>query len=488
VLLKTEEALQLQSVQQVNCLEMMDQLSWLVRWSSEIFNNLLKNSEETAQRITNVKKRVEKLKDKVPEVESLFMEQNPTYFYDNPYTGKRWKRKEKKLDMKILLPFSRSNAPEDVNRLRMDAMPLPDLKEMDKYQDEDDKKIYKSCIKKYSMPEFFENEWVKKEKRRVAKLRAERKQRRRKKKRHGKAKRVIEGVTKKKYNAMGETSEEKGTKTILEGDKMEFEDEDYDERRRTTVTEPTSKMIIRRRSTEEKTQAAPPPVSTIKPKAMSIPEDTPVVPPPPQPPANPTMVPPPQPAPIGGGADEPSAADAIPEEMQQFIRMYNIMKNPYAVINRMKKVGYTEQDFQKWIDPTHVIEAPKRRSKSKKKPVVAKKPPARPNPMGGGGGGMNNVLAGIRAGANLKKAGERQIKQLPKPKPDQKTQLLNAIQKGTKLKKVDRSPRKKKESKEVEDAMENNPVMALLRLREKMAMTDSEDSSDESTSDSEWED
>merc|ERR1719317_998073 len=244
-------------------------------------------------------------------------------------------------------------------------------------------------------------------------------------------------------------------------------------------------MIIRRRSTEEKTQAAPPPVSTIKPKAMSIPEDAPVVPPPPQPPANPTMVPPPQPAPIGG-ADEPSAADAIPEEMQQFVRMYNIMKNPYAVINRMKKVGYTEQDFQKWIDPTHVIEAPKRRSKSKKKPVALKKPPARPNPMGGGGGGMNNVLAGIRAGANLKKVGERQIKQLPKPKPDQKTQLLNAIQKGTKLKKVDRSPRKKKESKEVEDAMENNPVMALLRLREKMAMTDSEDSSDESTSDSEW--
>merc|ERR1719397_2376148 len=100
--------------------------------------------------------------------------------------------------MSQILPFARKYAPSDVNRLRQDAIPLPDLSAMDQYMDEDDRKVYGSCINKYSMPKFFENEWVKKEQRRIEKLMEEKRQRKqRKRKRAGKAKRVIEGVTKK---------------------------------------------------------------------------------------------------------------------------------------------------------------------------------------------------------------------------------------------------------------------------------------------------
>lgn len=506
LLLKKDESLQLQSVQVVNCLEMMGQLRLIVNWSSEIFSSVLQNTEETAQRIKSVKKRVAKLKDTVPVVESLFMKQNPTYFYDHPHNGKRWKRREKKLTMAQILPFDRKYAPDDVNRLREDAMPLPDLKEMDQYMDEDDRKVYGSCINKYSMPKFFQNEWVKKERRRLEKLKEEKKQRRhRKRKRAGKAKRVIEGVTKKKYGILGEKIEEKGEKITLEGDNMEFVVEYDGDRRRSTA--PDEKAEIKKGPSVGKSQ--PRGVSTSKPNPMAIPEEEPVKPPPspfsggpasggpasggpalpppapmasqeggpPQPPA---AVPPPQPAAGGGAADH----EQMPEEMKKFIKMYNIMKNPYAVINRMKREGYSEHDFQRWIDPSHEVAEPvKRKPKTAQAPAAAKKPPSRPNPMGGGGGGgMTNVLSGIRAGKQLKKASNRKIKQLPPPKPDKKTQLLKAIQKGKKLKHVTKR-QKKEDSREVEQAMTDNPVMALLRMREKMAITDSEDSTSSDGSD-----
>jgi len=504
VLLKKDESLQLQSVQVVNCLEMMDQLSWLVRWSSEIFNNVLQNTEETAQRIKKVKARVGNLKNKVPAVESLFMEQNPMYFFAKPYTGKRWKRGEKKLDKKTILPFARSHAPSDVNRLRSDAMPLPDLHEMDQYMDEDDRKTYQSCINKYSMPKFFENEWMKKERRRLRKLLAEKKQRRqRKRKKHGKAKRVIEGVTKKKYDLLGEKIETKGAKTILEGDQMEFDVEYDDDRRRSTAASEEKTEI--KKGTTDKKRKSKPRIMTPKRKPMAIPEEKQVSPPPAPgggeagaggppipppvpvtsgsagPPQPPSVVPPPQPASGEGAAD----TGAMPEEMQQFVKMYSIMKNPYAVIIRMKRAGYTENDFQKWIDPNHVVEAPVKRKPKAKSPAAAKKPPSRPTPMGGAGG-MSNMLDKIREGTHLKKASDRKIKQLPPPTPDKRTQLYNAIKKGTKLKKVKRGGKKSNETTEVEDVMADNPVMALLRLREKMALSDSSDSSDESSSDSDW--
>merc|ERR1719285_1272295 len=386
----------------------------------------------------------------------------------------------------MILPFARKHAPRDVNRLRADAMPLPDLTEMDHFMDEDDRKVYGSCINKYSMPKFFENEWVKKEQRRIEKLMEEKRQRKqRKRKRAGKAKRVIEGVTKKKYGMMGEQIEEKGTKTILEGDQMEFVVEYDAERRRSTAVE--EKAEIRKGSTV--LQSPPRRVTNSKSQTMAIPEEESVKPPPVPvgggpvggPPQPPSAVQPPLPTTGGGAADNRE----IPEEMKQFIKMYNIMKNPYAVINRMKRAGYSEDDFQKWIDPSHVVAAPvKRKSRKAKSPVAAKKPPATPNPAGGGGGAMSNVLSGIRAGTHLKKASDRKLKQLPPPMPDKKTQLMNAIKKGKNLKKVKRGV-KQKESVEVEEAMADNPVMALLRLREKMAMTDSEDSTS-SSSDSDW--
>jgi len=504
LLKKDDENRQLQSVQVANCLAMMNQLSCIVRWSSEIFNNVLQTSQETANRITKVKKRVEKLKSKVPDVESLFMNQSPGYFYDqeNPHI-KSWRRKEKRAVGAEQMPFNRVFAPDDVNRLRKTAEPLPDLHMVDKYMDDDDKKAYKSCIKKYSMPEFFENEWVKKEHKRIEKIKAERKQRKRKKKRYGKAKRVIEAVETKQYSATGEKKTIRGKKTILEGDRMEIdvEVEEYGGRR-TTVTdrglqEPARKTEISRLSNPPSGKKSP----SSSAKVGVIPEETAVGVPPPVP-RNPSANEPgmPPPAPVGsqsgGIAGPPSfvppaeaavsnvADEPMPEDMKQFKKMLSIMRNPYAVINRMKVKKYTEEDFKKWIDPTwEISEAhPSRKKTIKKQPP--KIPVDKPKPTSSSG--RSNLLAGIRAGANLKKAGERQVKQLPKKPLDKKSQLLNAIQQGTKLKKVTRN-RKKEETKEVEDAMMNNPVMALLRLREKMAMTDSEDDSSDESSD-EWED
>jgi len=505
LLKKGDQNRELQSVQVANCLEMMNQLSWIVTWSSEIFNNVLKSSQETANRITKVKRRVEKLKERVPNVESLFMNQSPGFFYDqeNPHV-KRWRRKDKMASMETQQPFQREYAPRDVNRLRNAAYPLPDLGMMDKYMDEDDKKKYNSCIKKYSMPEFFVNEWVKKEMKRAAKLKAERKQRKRKKKRYGKTKRVIAGVERKQYSSTGERRIVKDKETVLEGDKVEFDVEEEYVGRRTTVTDgglqaPDKKSEIRRFSNQPNDSVKS--SGSVERKTDVIPEDSAVGPPPapvnaggsgpsfppPVPVANQSGGPPQPPSfiPTPESAVHGTVEGEMPEDMKQFKKMFGIMRNPWAVINRMKIKKYTEEDFKKWIDPTWEIKesAPVKRKSIKKKPP--KTPVNKPKPTGGASP-MSNVLAGIRAGGNLKKVGERQLKLLPKPAPDKKTQLMNAIQQGTKLRKVNRS-RKKEDTKEVEDAMANNPVMALLRLREKMAMTDSEDDST-SESSSEWED
>jgi len=507
LLKKGDQNRELQSVQVANCLEMMNQLSWIVSFSTEIFNNVLKSSQETANRITKVKRRVEKLKERVPNVESLFMNQSPGYFYDqeNPHI-KRWRRKDKLVSMEKQQPFQREYAPGDVNRLRNLAYPLPDLGMMDKYMEEEDKKKYNSCIKKYSMPEFFVNEWVKKEMKRAAKLKAERKQRKRKKKRYGKTKRVIEGVERKQYSSTGEQRIVKGKETVLEGDKVEFDVEEEYVGRRTTVTDgglqaPDKKTEIRRLSNQPNDDVKS--SVNVERKLDATPEGHAVGPPPA--PVNtggsgPSFPPPVPVANQGGGPPQPPSVihaaetkvndtveEEMPEDMKQFKKMFGIMKNPWAVINRMQIKKYTEEDFKKWIDPTWEIKKPastKRKSVKKKPP---KTPVVKPKPTRGASP-MSNVLAGIRAGGNLKKVGDRQVKQLPKPAPDKKTQLMNAIQQGTKLRKVKNRSRKKQETKEVEDAMADNPVMALLRLREKMAMTDSEDDSTSESDSDEWND
>jgi len=514
ILLKTDDNRQLQSVHVANCLEMLNQLSVIVKWSAEIFNNIIKNSEDTAVRIKRVQNRVEKLNNRAPDVERQFMNQSPSFFYDQGNTHvKSWRRKEKTSLMEKEMPFNREYAAGDVNRLRNTAMPLPDLRTMDNYMGEDDKQLYQSCIKKYSMPEFFVNEWVKKEQARNARLKKER-SRKRKKKRYGKSKRVIEAVERKQYISTGEKRTFKGKKTILEGDKTEFDVEEEYVGRRSTITEsglqPLEKTIeIRSKSIkaqetgksvshcikldsalEEKEFGGPPPLQDYKsgnrqpvlPPAPSVSKNT--------GPTSPTVIQsngPPQPSSVH--VPQPYhvhfSEDDMPEDMKRFKKMFGITRNSWAVINRMQKEGYTEEHFKKWIDPTHIIAAPPNVKKESKKKQSQKTPRIKLSPKRGGSG-MIDVLADVRAGGTLKNVEDRQLNQLPKPEPDGKTQFLKAIEQGTKLRKVNRN-RKKQEIHEVEDAMAKNPIMALLRMREKWAMTDSEDESSEDSS-SNWED
>jgi len=94
-------------------------------------------------------------------------------------------------------------------------------------------------------------------------------------------------------------------------------------------------------------------------------------------------------------------AEAIPEGMKQYKNLYKIIKNPRAVINKMMNEGHTELDFQKWIEPSHMIDKAAKQF-NMKQPTASKKQPIQSPVVGAGANG--NILPQIRKGKwNLKK-------------------------------------------------------------------------------------
>merc|ERR1712173_505955 len=146
--------------------------------ASEIFSDILSTTETNSKRIKNVRQRLSSVSSKIESTEKMFLVNSPSYFYDNPYPGKEWQRKD---PLRGLL-FRRDRANKEVNRRRAVGLPLPDLSALDRIS------VSGQCIKKFSDSNFFMNQWLEAEKKKMEEEKAkrrERKKKRKKRKRQG---------------------------------------------------------------------------------------------------------------------------------------------------------------------------------------------------------------------------------------------------------------------------------------------------------------
>ena len=130
--------------------------------------DILNETDRNAKRIQDVKSRIANIEPKVPKIESMFAENAPSYFYDHPFTQREWQRR----DPLHGLIFRRDRCNDQVNRRRSFAQTAPDFSMMDQFSPAG------PCIKNYSDPNFFMNEWLEAEKRKMEEEKAKRKQRR----------------------------------------------------------------------------------------------------------------------------------------------------------------------------------------------------------------------------------------------------------------------------------------------------------------------
>ena len=144
----------LQKTSVSNMIGLLNQLNQISSYATEIFQDVLKSTSSTGARIRKCKSRINNLQKELPKMESMLLNNAPSYFYDNPYSGKEYLRND---PLNGLL-FSRSEASELVNRRRKNGVPPPDLSKLDSLSQNG------PCIKKYTDTDFFINEWLKNEK------------------------------------------------------------------------------------------------------------------------------------------------------------------------------------------------------------------------------------------------------------------------------------------------------------------------------------
>ena len=174
-----------------NLIGLLNQLNSVSLHASEIFSDILSTTEKTGTRIQKVSGRLKAMESSIESTENLFLVNAPSYFYDHPYTEKEWQRRD---PLRGLL-FRRDRARPEVNRRRDAGVPLPDLSKLDHIS------ASGPCIKKFSDSNFFMNEWLEAEKKKMEEekqKRRERKKKRRRKKREVKQK--IQGIEKWVYD------------------------------------------------------------------------------------------------------------------------------------------------------------------------------------------------------------------------------------------------------------------------------------------------
>jgi len=150
-----------------NMIGLLQQMNEISKYASEIFSSLLQEADKSIERINTCKQRINKLDQSVPNIENMFIQNSPAYFYDNPFSGREYSRRD---NLRGLI-FRRDRASGEVNRRRAQAEPPPDFSSMDPYSEN---KI--PCIKKYSDANFFMNQWLEGEKQKMEEDRKRRKQ------------------------------------------------------------------------------------------------------------------------------------------------------------------------------------------------------------------------------------------------------------------------------------------------------------------------
>jgi len=449
-----------------NLVGALEQLNAISKCASEVFGALLQDAERNLDRITQVKQRMSNLEAQVVPTENSFVQNSPAYFYDNPYSGKEWVRRD---NLRGLI-FRRDRAAPHVNKRRAGAEPPPDMSILDRFGENGI-----PCIKRYTDPNFFMNERLQAEK-----LRVEEERRRRKAKKDGKKKKrkmqreettKILKVQKKQFNPLGADFQNEHKS---DGGLQYAEVKKYDYLDKESAFNPDSVEAHETPSGPPSNRGAPVPTGAAKTgegapmaQAAMVPH-VPVSPKEGQTPMGPEDgkggAPPPVPSglvlppiPSGGGFRLPP----IPHFGQQ------APSGPQGEGGEGGEGGGGEGGPPAMPAAPQMVPPPNPYSEQAyyQEPVARPPPQARKPILPQRDG---NFLAEIKKGIELKK-GETVKRELPQ---DSRSLLLSAVSKGAKLRHVDEAEVDKKKEEKVD---ENSSIFAVMQRR-KFFEEDSEDS------------
>jgi len=465
-----------------NLIGLLNQLNSVSLHASEIFSDILVTTEKTGKRIQKVSSRLKAVESTIESTENLFLENAPSFFYDHPYTEKEWQRRD---PLRGLL-FRRDRAGNEVNRRREEGIPLPDLSKMD------DISSTGPCIKKFSDSNFFMNEWLEAEKKKMEEEKAkrrERKKKRRRKKREvqkniqGIEKWVYDPITGKKVKKKAEQIAVKqynipGTDTV---GSLDFKSSESMQQSRVASMAQDSKS--RKKSVRQKQEVNSVPEQ--QPMMVSSRSD-PISPPP-----NPMKAGGGGPPPVPGGPGGPPGAAVpppVPSAMNRATTEPQPGSGPPPVPDGQGGPPpvpmHQPQQQRRPLTPQEMAERSRNaamesnayRPPTTQPAAVAQQPVARrQNPMGGA---RSALLAGIQ-NRNVKLKAAPVVERKPKKLVGRDALMASLAGGARNLKKVE-----PKEEKEPEPEKVDATIFAILNRRQFMADDSDSDSGSEWDSDS----
>jgi len=451
----------LQKTSVSNMIGLLNQLNKISIFASEIFKDILDTTSKNGQRIKKVSSRLQSVSSSLDSAEQMFLVNSPAYFYDNPYTGKEWQRKD---PLRGLL-FRRDRSEAAVNRRRDVGLPLPDLSKLDRIS------MTGPCIKKFSDSNFFMNEWLEAEKKKMEEEKAKRRERKKKRKRKKReVKDKITGIERWVYDPITGKKVKKVAAQIKTAKYILSDDPNYDpnaanvefDTSETAVNDRTTGISVVARIAQGKSSKKSPNRrgGATVPPPIPEPSGPPSVPmaarggmggPPPNPAQSGG---PPPPVPGGGGGGGPGAAPPPnpmmggggpppPNPMhQQAHQQYEQAPQQQRPLSGAERAALSAQQAEQSSASSNAQQAEAARNR----------PPSK----------RMNLMAGISAGVNLKKA--TVVKR--KPKMEKRDMLLSALRKKgqTGLKKVAEAEKNVK-VEEKQDAT----IFAILNRRQFIA-------------------
>jgi len=173
----------------------LEQLSNLTSYSHELFKGLLDVSNSYQERINTLAQRAQNLAQKSYQAESFFAVVDPWTLFKNRTADVKTSIVE---DQQL---FTKSSVPLPLQAIYNSASPPPNLAIMDAFADEG-----KSCLKMYTNPSFFIDQWVTAQLEAREKIKDDAKKRKKKPKGNkgeGKKPKVITAIGKRVYNPLG---------------------------------------------------------------------------------------------------------------------------------------------------------------------------------------------------------------------------------------------------------------------------------------------
>jgi hypothetical protein len=194
-----------------NMLGLLHQLAELSEYATEVFDGLLTNVISTGERCSAISARVEAMDEQLPEFEAAMLQVPPRAIYSNSQ-GSQFKR----ADQAPMSLLEAKTAPEPLMARRLQAAAPPQLHVMDELKlsapaaaTSTEPAQPLECLKGYSHPGFFFEQWLLMEEerqRKEAELRRQNKSKKGKKKKDKKVvveRKQVELVKFKRYNADG---------------------------------------------------------------------------------------------------------------------------------------------------------------------------------------------------------------------------------------------------------------------------------------------